>query len=1032
MSVAPSSVSGAETDFRLEYHGAPAPSSPVRFAELLIGASINDKSGSCWITYDVDDRKLWLTDDTGTKRLGPLEPGIAKSVANSQCSVSDLQGLDLSSYNIVLQVRVARRLSWNGSHVMWMSLTPWAGSAVPFTDAGVWSDSVTTQQISVSIAPLSATMSAGQTRQFMATVTGAVDTAVRWTATQGTISASGLYTAPPVTAETVATVIATSVIDPAKRASATVTLLPPNLLSITPATATLTPSGTQQFSATLPAASTTGVTWSLSAPIGSISSNGLSAVYTAPAIVDQTKTVDVIVRTVADPTKMAKALLTLIPLVSISASPALAEVKAGATQQFTAAVTGTSNTAVEWSLSPALGTISQTGLYTAPASLQTGQEISIIATALADKTKKAIVKARLTTGQNLTFRLGTDGLESLVYRGIEYNYKYGENLVSYLSFKTPQGTVRAAPTCTRNLVGNKVIQDCVLGGRQVSVTATYTPCPNDGICAEMQITNKSAELMTEAFLSTFGISTTQYNARASGPFPVSANEPAGVFDLIAARAGIWIDTPGPGMHIETRCGYSTICKNHLTLYYGIRPGETTTRRYCMRFTADSSLSRLQLMPEAYASYRAANPPVINWPDRRPIMMWWLADTGRTSAVNPRGYMQDPALNVSSASEFRKRVMDRAGWLLTQMNSQPARPQGIILWDIEGQEFIHPTTYIGDPRAFGSGYAPEMNAITDELFGTFRNAGYRVGVTLRPQYMQWGTTLPATCKSDPYNGWRDYFIKTNAPYKQAFYGCYGGWAVIQDGNGWQTELKKGQENEILNLLRSKATYARNRWGVTIFYVDSAVYTGGGPIDPGIFRALQQEFPDCLFIPEQESIGTLAAAIPFTDVKSPGDAKLSPLTWRWAYPNAAMAVKWNDCTDACWNTYQWEFKASQKTGDIALMSLYPQTSLTHLANMMATIIDVRKDMSNVFVTDSVTGRKLTFSGTPAQIRAYPVKLRVYFAASAAQLPGSTVQCEAGQWLGENSCTLDLSGMTVSQIRYYDFAGNHVKTEAAQPLN
>jgi hypothetical protein len=494
-----------------------------------------------------------------------------------------------------------------------------------------------------------------------------------------------------------------------------------------------------------------------------------------------------------------------------------------------------------------------------------------------------------------------------------------------------------------------------------------------------------------------------------------------------------MDTPGAGVGISTHCGYATVCKNHLMFRQGIQPGGTAKARYCLRFTADAASSRLQLMPEAYEAYRAAYPPVINWPDRRPVMMWWIADNGKTSPVNPRGYMQDPMLNVSDIAAFRKRVADHARTLVSNMNAQQVKPQGIIIWDIEGQEFIHATTYVGDPRAFASGYAPEMNAVADELFGIFRDAGYRVGVTIRPQYLQWGRTLPPSCRKDSYHGWRDYFIKVDAPFKQAFHGCYEhGWAVVPDGNGSQTEYTKGQEQQILDLLRSKAAYARKRWGVTLFYVDSAVYTGGGPLDPDIFRTLQKEFPDCLFIPEQESIGTMASAIPFTDMKSSGDAKLSPLTWRWAYPNAAMAVKWNDCTGSCWDSYQWEFRASQKIGDITLMGVSSQMQQTHLSNMMSTILEIRKEMSSVFVTDSATGRKLSFSGTPSDVLPYPVKLRVYFASSAAQLAASTLQCEAGQWLGENACTLDLTGMTVSQIRYVDFAGKLVRTGPVQPLN
>ncbi len=61
-----------------------------------------------------------------------------------------------------------------------------------------------------------------------------------------------------------------------------------------------------------------------------------------------------------------------------------------------------------------------------------------------------------------------------------------------------------------------------------------------------------------------------------------------------------------------------------------------------------------------------------------------------------------------------------------MNGRAVRPQGILIWDIEGQEFVHPTTYIGDPRVFESGYAPEMNAVANEMFAVFRDAGYRVG------------------------------------------------------------------------------------------------------------------------------------------------------------------------------------------------------------------------------------------------------------------------------------------------------------------
>jgi hypothetical protein len=79
--------------------------------------------------------------------------------------------------------------------------------------------------------------------------------------------------------------------------------------------------------------------------------------------------------------------------VGISVDPLSVTLTAGQTQQFTATVTGTTNTAVSWSLSPQLGTISGTGLYTAPASVSTSQAVSVRATSQADPTKTASATA---------------------------------------------------------------------------------------------------------------------------------------------------------------------------------------------------------------------------------------------------------------------------------------------------------------------------------------------------------------------------------------------------------------------------------------------------------------------------------------------------------------------------------------------------------------------------------------------------------------------------------------------------------------
>ncbi len=81
------------------------------------------------------------------------------------------------------------------------------------------------QLVSVSVSPASIQLALAGTNQFAATVSGSSNQAVSWTATAGTISAAGLYTAPAVMpAAQVVTIRATSVADATKSAQASVTL----------------------------------------------------------------------------------------------------------------------------------------------------------------------------------------------------------------------------------------------------------------------------------------------------------------------------------------------------------------------------------------------------------------------------------------------------------------------------------------------------------------------------------------------------------------------------------------------------------------------------------------------------------------------------------------------------------------------------------------------------------------------------------------------------------------------------------------
>src|SRR5205814_3576343 len=99
-------------------------------------------------------------------------------------------------------------------------------------------------------------------QQFTATVQNTSNTAVTWqvsgvtggNATVGTISSSGLYTAPAVVPNpAIVTVTAVSQADPTKSASAQVTITPTAevRVTITQVSATVGAGGTQQFTATV-------------------------------------------------------------------------------------------------------------------------------------------------------------------------------------------------------------------------------------------------------------------------------------------------------------------------------------------------------------------------------------------------------------------------------------------------------------------------------------------------------------------------------------------------------------------------------------------------------------------------------------------------------------------------------------------------------------------------------------------------------------------------------------------------------------
>ena len=270
----------------------------------------------------------------------------------------------------------------------------------------------------------------------------------------------------------------------------------------------------------------------------------------------------------------------------------------------------------------------------------------------------------------------------------------------------------------------------------------------------------------------------------------------------------------------------------------IAPGQSDTFGISLRFGAPD-VKPLDLFPDVAQTFLKAHPFTLKWDDRRPLAALFLSTSEPEyhSPTNPRGWFLDPKMDyVSEAgrAKLRERVMAYADNSIGILKA--ANAQGAIVWDVEGQEYPHATSYIGDPRLLPT-LAPEMDSIADEFFKKFTDAGLKMGVTIRPQILK---------KSDS-----------------------GVW--------YQTESP-----DPLSTLREKIVYARKRWGVRLFYVDS----NGDPNVPmpaSIFTTLAREFPDTLLMPEHKALAYYAATAPFQTFAHFGITS-TPEAVREFYPDA----------------------------------------------------------------------------------------------------------------------------------------------------
>jgi hypothetical protein len=170
--------------------------------------------------------------------------------------------------------------------------------------------------ISVTVTPGSASVQVSTSKQFGATVNNSSIQDVNWSSSAGTITSSGLFTAP-ATAGTV-TIQAQSQADTTAVGTAIVTVTPasqPVSVTISPTSASVRINRTRAFTATVQNTTNTSVTWKVNgiaggnSTFGTISSLGT---YKAPGAVPAGGIVQVSAVSVADPTKSASSSVTVV------------------------------------------------------------------------------------------------------------------------------------------------------------------------------------------------------------------------------------------------------------------------------------------------------------------------------------------------------------------------------------------------------------------------------------------------------------------------------------------------------------------------------------------------------------------------------------------------------------------------------------------------------------------------------------------------------------------------------------------------
>jgi len=138
VSVTPGSGSGAAQTFEFAFSDADG-SADIQWANALFSGSSIVIAGSCYVMYYAPANRLYLINDAGTGSLGPLTPGAAGTVQNSQCALDGGASSVVRSGNtLTVRAAIAFKPAFAGSKIVRLYATDIANENSGFQALGTW------------------------------------------------------------------------------------------------------------------------------------------------------------------------------------------------------------------------------------------------------------------------------------------------------------------------------------------------------------------------------------------------------------------------------------------------------------------------------------------------------------------------------------------------------------------------------------------------------------------------------------------------------------------------------------------------------------------------------------------------------------------------------------------------------------------------------------------------------------------------------------------------------------------------------